>query len=113
VRYRERPELWDTIGDLFPGVWPEYNVHGEVVASHWGRLSGSSRNTSSPCSARTNRSWRGATAFRWLGTGPTPGSDLASMRLLPAVSLSGQRAGSPRHCPHCQLRYRCATGHWA
>jgi hypothetical protein len=40
VRYSERPELWDTAGDLFAGVWPEYNGHGEVVASHWGRLFG-------------------------------------------------------------------------
>lgn len=38
MRYSERPEFWDTAGDLFDGVWPEYNVHGEVVASHWGRL---------------------------------------------------------------------------
>jgi hypothetical protein len=38
VRYSERPELWDQPGDLFEGVWPEYNVHGDVVASHWERL---------------------------------------------------------------------------
>jgi len=38
VRYSERPECWDQAGDLFADVWPEYNVHGEVVASHWGRL---------------------------------------------------------------------------
>jgi hypothetical protein len=38
VRYSERPELWDTPSDLFEGVWPEYNVHGEVVASNWERL---------------------------------------------------------------------------
>jgi hypothetical protein len=38
VRYSERPELWDATDDLFTGVWPEYNLHGEIVASHWGRL---------------------------------------------------------------------------
>jgi hypothetical protein len=25
VCYSERPELWDALGDLFDGVWPEYN----------------------------------------------------------------------------------------
>jgi GNAT superfamily N-acetyltransferase len=38
VRYRDRPDLWDDAGDLFAGVWPEYNMHGDVIASHWGRL---------------------------------------------------------------------------
>jgi hypothetical protein len=37
VRFSERPDLWDG-GALFAGVWPEYNLHGDVVASHWGRL---------------------------------------------------------------------------
>ena len=38
VRYSERPELWDTLGDLFNGVWPEYNLHGEVLNRYWGQL---------------------------------------------------------------------------
>lgn len=37
VRYSERPDLWDG-GDLFVGVWPEYNLHSDVVGAHWGRL---------------------------------------------------------------------------
>lgn len=24
-RYSERPELWEAYGELFDGVWPEYN----------------------------------------------------------------------------------------
>lgn len=38
MRYSERPELWEQFGDLFEGVWPEYNLHGEVLTSHWERL---------------------------------------------------------------------------
>ena len=38
VRYSERPELWDTLGDLFNGVWPEYNLHGEELNRYWDHL---------------------------------------------------------------------------
>jgi GNAT superfamily N-acetyltransferase len=38
VRYSERPELWDDLGDLFDGVWPEYNLHGEELNAYWSRL---------------------------------------------------------------------------
>ncbi|HET7015847.1 MAG TPA: hypothetical protein VFI65_18140 [Streptosporangiaceae bacterium] len=38
VRYSEQPELWDSIEDLSSQVWPEYNMHGDVVNPHWGRL---------------------------------------------------------------------------
>jgi hypothetical protein len=38
VRYSERPELWDRIVDLSAQVWPEYNLHGEVLNSYWGQL---------------------------------------------------------------------------
>ena len=38
IRYSERPELWVELGDLSGEVWPEYNVHGAVINSHWGRL---------------------------------------------------------------------------
>jgi hypothetical protein len=38
VRYSERPEFWDQPGDLFRGMWPEYNVHGDVVATQWDPL---------------------------------------------------------------------------
>ena len=31
VRYSEQPELWDSIEDLSSRVWPEYNMHGDVV----------------------------------------------------------------------------------
>jgi hypothetical protein len=37
VRYSERPDIWGG-GDLFAGVWPEYNVHSDVVGSYWPRL---------------------------------------------------------------------------
>jgi GNAT superfamily N-acetyltransferase len=38
VRYSERPELWDTLGDLFRGVWPEYNQHGDELNYYWRQL---------------------------------------------------------------------------
>jgi hypothetical protein len=38
VRYSERPELWDSIGDLSEEVWPEYNLHGETLNYYWGQL---------------------------------------------------------------------------
>jgi hypothetical protein len=38
IRYSERPELWDDLGGLSGEVWPEYNVHGAVINTHWGRL---------------------------------------------------------------------------
>jgi hypothetical protein len=38
VRYSERPELWDSIGDLSGEVWPEYNLHGEVLNYYWAQL---------------------------------------------------------------------------
>jgi GNAT superfamily N-acetyltransferase len=38
VRYSERPELWESLGDLLDGVWPEYNVHGAELNRYWGRL---------------------------------------------------------------------------
>ncbi len=38
VRYSERPELWDGLGDLFNDVWPEYNEHGEELNYYWRQL---------------------------------------------------------------------------
>jgi hypothetical protein len=38
VRYSERPELWDSTGDLFADVWPEYNHHGQVLNRYWDQL---------------------------------------------------------------------------
>ena len=39
-RCSERPELWDRVPALFAGVWPEYNLHGDVMAGYWQRLFG-------------------------------------------------------------------------
>ena len=38
VRYSDRPELWESLGDLSPEVWPEYNLHGDVLNQYWDRL---------------------------------------------------------------------------
>jgi GNAT superfamily N-acetyltransferase len=38
VRYSERPELWNNLGDLFHDVWPEYNTHGEELDYYWRQL---------------------------------------------------------------------------
>jgi hypothetical protein len=33
VRYSDRPELWESLGDLSSDVWPEYNLHGDVLST--------------------------------------------------------------------------------
>jgi hypothetical protein len=38
VRYSERPELWEQLDGLSDEVWPEYNLHGDVLNPYWGRL---------------------------------------------------------------------------
>ena len=38
VRYSERPELWEQLHGLSQEVWPEYNLHGEVINQYWARL---------------------------------------------------------------------------
>src|SRR5213080_2376133 len=38
VRYSERPELWEQIGELSVEVWPEYNLHGDVLHPLWPAL---------------------------------------------------------------------------
>jgi hypothetical protein len=38
IRYSERPELWDSIGDLSAEIWPEYNRHGDVLNQYWDQL---------------------------------------------------------------------------
>jgi GNAT superfamily N-acetyltransferase len=38
IRYSERPALWEDTADISHEVWPEYNLHGEVLAPHWRRL---------------------------------------------------------------------------
>ena len=38
ISYSERPELWDNAPDISAEVWPEYNLHGEVLGLYWSRL---------------------------------------------------------------------------
>ncbi len=38
VRYSDRPELWDSLADLSSEVWPEYNLHGDVLSQYWDQL---------------------------------------------------------------------------
>ena len=38
VRYAERPEIWDASADISNEVWPEYNLHSDVLNPGWGRL---------------------------------------------------------------------------
>jgi GNAT superfamily N-acetyltransferase len=38
VRYSERPELWETSADVSSEVWPEYNLHGDVMSHNFGRI---------------------------------------------------------------------------
>jgi hypothetical protein len=34
IRYRDRPELWQQITELSDEVWPQCNVHGEVIEAY-------------------------------------------------------------------------------
>lgn len=38
VRYSDRPELWESLGELSSDVWPEYNLHGDVLNQYWNQL---------------------------------------------------------------------------
>jgi hypothetical protein len=38
VRYTDRPELWERLSDLSSEVWPEYNLHGDVLNQYWNQL---------------------------------------------------------------------------
>jgi GNAT superfamily N-acetyltransferase len=39
VNFHDRPDLWSRLPALFAGVWPEYNVHSDVMADgRWDRL---------------------------------------------------------------------------
>ena len=38
IRYSENSGLWERIGDLSAEVWPEYNLHGDVLSQFWNRL---------------------------------------------------------------------------
>lgn len=38
VDHTARPDVWPRIPALFAGVWPEYNLHGDVMAGYWDRL---------------------------------------------------------------------------
>lgn len=36
--HEQRPEIWRRLPAVFDGVWPEYNVHGDLMARYWDRL---------------------------------------------------------------------------
>ena len=38
VTAAERPDLWERASDLTDDVWPEYNLHGDVLNVFWPRL---------------------------------------------------------------------------
>lgn len=38
VRFSDDPRLWEHIGSLSAEVWPEYNLHGDVLNQFWSRL---------------------------------------------------------------------------
>ncbi|MDH6139953.1 GNAT superfamily N-acetyltransferase [Kitasatospora sp. GP30] len=37
VRFADRPELWERIPELFAGLIPEFNIHGDVGRVYWRR----------------------------------------------------------------------------
>jgi GNAT superfamily N-acetyltransferase len=38
VNHDQRPELWKRFSEVFDGILPEYNLHGDVMAGYWERL---------------------------------------------------------------------------
>lgn len=38
VRFADRPALWKRIAGLSAEVWPEYNLHSDVLSTYWNRL---------------------------------------------------------------------------
>ncbi|MDP8969354.1 MAG: N-acetyltransferase [Actinomycetota bacterium] len=38
VTYREQPALWTRSDEAFVGLWPEYNLHGDVLSRYWPAL---------------------------------------------------------------------------
>jgi hypothetical protein len=38
IRYPARPALWEDTADISDEIWPEYNLHGDVLGPYWGRL---------------------------------------------------------------------------
>lgn len=38
VNHDQRPELWKRFPEVFDGILPEYNLHGDVMAGYWERL---------------------------------------------------------------------------
>ena len=38
LRFSDDPRLWERIGGLSAEVWPEYNLHGDVLNQFWSRL---------------------------------------------------------------------------
>jgi GNAT superfamily N-acetyltransferase len=39
IYYDQRPELWQRFAEVFAGILPEYNLHGDVLATgYWERL---------------------------------------------------------------------------
>ena len=38
VRHADRPDLSAQVDELSEGVWPEYNMHGDVMNEYWGRM---------------------------------------------------------------------------
>ena len=38
VNYDQRPELWKRFPEVFDGILPEYNLHGDLMTGYWDRL---------------------------------------------------------------------------
>ncbi len=109
IRYSDRPELWEDTGAVSVDVWPEYNLHGDVLGREWHRLlkelpefqfalydeaAGEvlAEGHAAPCE------WDGTTAA--LGTGAVDRSALSRGRRLHVSA----RAGDPSNRPPARPR---------
>ncbi len=52
----ERPDLWER-GILSESVWPEYNLHGDVLNRWWGYLDEELTEFRSCCTTRNTMRW--------------------------------------------------------
>lgn len=37
LTYADRPDLWKRLPEELAGVWPEYNIHGDIADLYWAR----------------------------------------------------------------------------
>ena len=107
----ERPDLWER-GIPSADVWPEYNLHGDVLNRLWGSARrGAARPTSSCCTTRPpTRSWPRGTPAPCGGTATTRPCPTASTTRSSRCSPGSGRASRSTRCAPSRPRHREEAG---